>query len=237
MTAKKHIKVIVGGMIFLVLGLVFLVFGLCLKKNNQQFFETARESKAVISEIETYRDSDGDKRHRTYVTYEIDGVLYENISYGYYVSGMYEGEVVSIWYDPDDPSSIKSKEGSNIGNILTIGIGGLFAIIGGCMVVFHLLSGLRGKGIKQKGVRLQLPITQIGVNTQITVNGFPAYYIICEGRNPFTGQTIQYKSKNVYRDLFLEMQEGDIVDIYVDERKPKKYFVDIDSCMRVNHLM
>ena len=67
--------------IFAVIGAVFFVIGIficILMFNTKGKIETT----GVITEITSYRDSDGDRRHNVYVAYEVDGREYESETTG-----------------------------------------------------------------------------------------------------------------------------------------------------------
>jgi hypothetical protein len=226
---RSYVGYLIGG-IFALVGLGLLIAGIFWHINNKAFFENAVEIQASITDIEIYYDSDNEAQHEVYVKYVIGDELYEDVRLNYYSSDMRKGQKVAVWYNPNDPWEIRSKEGSNFGSLLLIIIGGVFAGGGAIALITCQVKASQDTKRKKTGKRLQLPIAYIDVNPHITVNGFPANYIICQEQDPYTGQTIQqYKSKNIFRDLFSEMQVGDLVDVYVDPQNPNKYFVDVDS--------
>ncbi len=226
---KGNVVVYLIGGIFALVGLGLLLGGIFWRSNNKAFFENAVEIHATITDIGIYYDSDGEAQHEVYVKYVIDDELYEDVRLGYYSSGMREGQKVAVWYNPEDPWEIRSKEGSSFGSLLLIIMGGVFAGGGAAALIICQVNASKDKKRKKTGKRLQLPIAYIDVNPHVLVNDFPAHYIICQGQDPYTGQAIQYRSKNIFRDLFSEMQVGDLVDVYVDPQNPNKYFVDVDS--------
>jgi hypothetical protein len=220
---------LIGGICALV-GLGLLIAGIFWRSNNKAFFENAVEIYATITDIGIYYDSDNEAQHEVYVKYVVDDELYEDVRLNYYSSGMRKEQEVTVWYNPENPWEIRSKEGSGFGSLLLIIMGGVFAGGGVTALVICQIKASQDEKRKKTGKRLQLPIVYMDVNPNITVNGFPANYIICQEQDPYTGQTIQqYHSKNIFRDLFSEMQVGDLVDVYVDQQNPHKYFVDVDS--------
>ena len=80
--------------IFALVGTIFVIAGIFWMISGIRFRENAAEVMAVISEIDTYRDSDGDTNHKVYVNYSYDGNTYNDIPLGEYSSGMYEGKEI-----------------------------------------------------------------------------------------------------------------------------------------------
>jgi len=85
------------------------VLCLVIMGNEAKFRETAVETEAVITKINTYRknNTDGEYYHDVYVKYTVDGDVYES-RLNYWNSGMREGGTVKIYYDPDEPNVIVS---------------------------------------------------------------------------------------------------------------------------------
>ncbi len=65
--------------IFAIVGTLLVGIGIILLLSGGRFRQRAVEVDAVINEIQSYRDSDGDYCHRVYVNYTYGGKEYENI--------------------------------------------------------------------------------------------------------------------------------------------------------------
>ena len=142
---KKQMKTIniflFIGFLFFIIGIIFFAVGSSILISGNSFMKNAEKTTAEISEIDSYYSGSsrlGSKKHyNVTVEYVVDGEVYER-TLNEYNSGMYEGKEIEIYYNPDNPSEIKT--GSKILEIIFMGIGGLFAVIGG---VFLLRNAAR----------------------------------------------------------------------------------------------
>ena len=96
---------------FVVVGLIFIVVGtiVCLKVFD---YSNTAETTAIITDIETYYEHDADGRHirhKTYLSYEIDGHSYTYVSQ-MYSSSWNVGDEIEVYYDIDNPQSVSSKD-------------------------------------------------------------------------------------------------------------------------------
>lgn len=137
------------GFIFAVAGIGILIGAFVLKQSKDEFMASALSTTGTIESIETYtkRDADGDLRtcHDVYVGYETEnGEQYSGIEYGYFVTGMKQGDEVTVFYDPDNPNHIMSSEGSTFGVILMLIMGSAFAAIGVLIIVLHFKNSDKG---------------------------------------------------------------------------------------------
>ncbi len=133
---KKQMKTIniflFIGFLFFIIGIIFFAVGSSILISGNSFMKNAEKTTAEISEIDSYYSGSsrlGSKKHyNVTVEYVVDGEVYER-TLNEYNSGMYEGKEIEIYYNPDNPSEIKT--GPKILEIIFMGIGGLFAVIGG----------------------------------------------------------------------------------------------------------
>lgn len=96
---------------FVVVGLIFIVVGaiVCLKVFD---YSNTAETTAIITDIETYYEYvGGDRRvhHKTYLSYEVDGHSYTCVSQ-MYSSAWNIGDEIEVYYDIDNPQSVRSKD-------------------------------------------------------------------------------------------------------------------------------
>jgi len=76
--------------------------------NYYSFKKNAVPVTAVISNIETYKDSDNETQYRVYIQYEYNGDTFED-TLGYWSAGMAVGKEIQIYVNPDNPTEIKSN--------------------------------------------------------------------------------------------------------------------------------
>ncbi len=215
------------GAVFLLVGLSFFLSGVihCLSFN-------AFKSKAVLIEAQITRiivnyvtRTDTGKRTDcdVWVSYTIDGREYET-KLNYYTSGMREGDTVEIFVDPDDPSDIEAD--TLIPDIVFIGLGGLFTVIGSCFLVSHVSKLSRRKRLINEGEQLAATITNVS-RSNVLVNGGYPYRAECEYTDPFSGEKYLFGSDSVMNDI--SGLVGSAVTVYADRNNRRNYYVDIDA--------
>ena len=126
---------IVTGIIFIVAGLAFAGLGIWVQFIRNSGYVPAR---AEIIKIEKISSSNYTGKHKTganyvaYVQYEVDGITYAGPS-DIWESGMHTGQVITIYYNPDNPAEM----GGDAGWLgwFVIGIGGFTALFGGVMML------------------------------------------------------------------------------------------------------
>ena len=112
---KKQMKTIniflFIGFLFFIIGIIFFAAGSAILISGNSFMKNAEKTTAEISEIDSYYSGSsrlGSKKHyNVIVEYVVDGEVYER-TLNEYNSGMYEGKEIEIYYNPDNPSEIKT---------------------------------------------------------------------------------------------------------------------------------
>ncbi len=225
---KNNVGNIVGFVFFLCgIGIMFL--GNFLNNNNKEFAKTAVPVTAVISEIETYRDSDGDISHRSYVTYEFGGNVYEDVSLGYYSSGMHVGKNVDILCNPNEPYDIQSPEGAKFGVWMSFIMGAIFAVVGGALFFVPLVKKAEGNKLMETGKTIWGVVEKVEINTNYSVNGEHPWVLYCRYEDSFADRTYRFKSDNLWFDPSFIYNEGDSIQIIVDPNDYSKHRVIVDE--------
>lgn len=225
---KKNGVIILGYGMFAAIGILFTVIGVKISMNTFNY-ENKVETTGTITSITSHRDSDGDTSHTVYVSYEVDGVIYES-SLGGYSSSYKKGKEIEIYYDKDDPYEIGTKS-IDLLMLLFPGLGLIFAIIGLVGLIKIFVGKSKSKRLKEKGQAVYATITSVELNTSYTVNGSNPYYILCEWNNPTDGKKYIFKSENIWFDPQTIMSERNITQlpVYIDSAKLNNYYVDIDT--------
>lgn len=210
------------------IGLIFLIIGIVISVNLFNYENTV-ETTGVITEIASYRDSDGDKNYDVYVSYEVNGQQYES-EMNSYSSSFYEGKEIEIYYDKDNPNKIGMKSLDFIFLIFP-GIGLLFFSIGGIALLIKANKKKMEKNLKVYGERIEANYVETLLNTSYSVNGRNPYYIVCEWNNPEDEKLYIFKSGNIWTNPEKIIKEKDIktFPVYLDKINKKKYVVDIDA--------
>lgn len=248
MRKKKDISFIIIGFVFLVLGVFAAYICVVSIKTLYNFFEKAEKTEAQIVDIVVTRSTkkeDGRKKMRftenVYVSYEIDGVTYEHVHVGSNLAFKGEGDMVTIYYNPDNPYEIET-----IDQIIFPVIPFLFgvAFLFGAYIILKSEFRIFGKRAKFKATAIcvKLPIAEVGVDSSVSRNGHPAFYVICEKGNmslypqelysedKYLQLPQSYKSDNwFYPEFDLCTKVGDMVPVYINPKEPKQYFVDVKN--------
>jgi hypothetical protein len=217
------------GTIFFVIGLVLSVIGSFRYNDFNEFMETAETTQATITEIEEdvyYRKGRRRIRHYAWASYTIDGNYY-NKKLDHYSSTMYVGARIWVYYDPDNPSDVRT--GSRVSEIVLFGMGGGFVIIGGVFLIIVIFKKNKVKNLKLNGEQFTGTITNVVQNRHVRINGRHPFKAEVEMKNPFDGETYLYSSDNISDDI--SQFVGSQVTVYVDKNKKSRYYVDMDSLL------
>lgn len=227
----KSVKIIftILGIVFFSLGIIFVIIGGSTLAKNVSFMSSARKTEAEIISItaDSYRKNG--KNHTSYdvwIEYTADGETIEK-QINEYNMNMYEGGIIDVYYDPDNPSDVRTD--SNVFQYIFLGIGSIFAVMGAIFLIIVIVSGQRVKNLKNSGDKLSGTITAVKRNYSITINNCHPFKAECEVINPYDGETYLYSSQNIPEDItgFIGMT----VTVYVDRNNKRKYYVDIPELM------
>lgn len=228
---KSNVKVgglvekICGGVFFAV-GLGMLIGAVAVFISNQNFKQTAREIEAVIADISTHYDSDGESHYDVWVTYEVEGREYtEEISF--YSSGMYEGKVMDILVDRDYPTRIRSVSGSIFVVAILGGMGLTFALAGGCTLMVPIRRKAKMKTMIESGYYVYATVTGGFMCYNYTVNNRHPYKLECKYEDVFSGVTHMFTSEHIWADP--QPYVGREIKVHCNRDFSGDYYVDIDS--------
>jgi hypothetical protein len=96
---------------FAVIGLIFMVVGAVVCSNVFSYGDKVGTT-AIITDFETYQDYANGRmhtRHKTHITYDVEGHSYTNVVH-MYSSSWNVGDEIEIYYDPVDPQNVGSKD-------------------------------------------------------------------------------------------------------------------------------
>ena len=214
--------------VFCGFGAIFLIIGLSVCFN---IFNIENKIKTIgtITQIETYRDSDGDTNYRVFVSYNVDGEEYEARLNGYAAS-FYEGKEIEIYYDKNNPEKI----GSNSLDLLMLifpGFGLVFFSIGLIGVIRNINKKKKQKYLKENGDVIYAEYIETIFNENYSINGRHPYNIICEWENPSDNKRYIFRSDNIWTNPENIINERNIkmFPVYIKRDKIKEYIVDIQQ--------
>lgn len=144
MRDERKIVSTVGG-IFMVIGIIMVVVSIIITASQVSFLKKAKKTEAYIEQIDKHKvrkkSIDRKNRNKTeysydvYVSYEVDGVPYDFVELGYHSTGMKVGQSITIYYNPEDPTSIKTKGAAYLFIFIPWLLAVFFTVFGGVMLV------------------------------------------------------------------------------------------------------
>lgn len=228
MPMKNYITNIVLG-VFLLAGIGMIVGSIYMLKNFAEFKETAEEVSARIVKIESYYDSDDDLRHRVYVTYTYDDVVYDDITLNFYSSDMFQGKEIALLCNPDFPTDVRGASAHDPAGMILLFMGVIFSLVGGIPQVLSIRNHLRNKRLMQEGKVLHAIVESVDLNTSVTVNGRCPFIIYCNYKDEYKNVLYRFKSDNLWTDPSPVFPPGSYIDVLVDPNDYSKYHVNAEQ--------
>lgn len=212
------------GILFFIIGAVLFTAGCYWIASDMNFKSNAETTEAVITDIDVHRRTGGKIERRAIVEYTVDGTLYETML-SEYKSGMYVGQKITVYYDPEHPGNVKT--GSLFIPIMVTSMAGVFIIVGGVFIMININSSRRRKNLMENGDVFTGIITDVKMNLSVRINNRHPYKAECEVTDPYTNERYLYSSENIMNDISGFV--GSEVTVYVDKNNKGKYYVDINE--------
>lgn len=231
MKMKKMIPVIIF-LIFAVAGIGMIIGSFTMLKMEKSITDGAVEITAHITDIQSHRDSDGDMDYDVFVSYEYDGVMYEDRKINSYSSNMYIGEELTLLYNPLHPAWLTVKGSERIGFYIMFSMGTVFFLVGISCPIYWLIARAKTKRILNAGYVLHATVDSITYNTSVTMNGRNPFVIYCSYYDPMQNLTYRFKSDNLWTDPGYVFQPGDPIEVAVNPNNYKHYHVKAEE--RIN---
>lgn len=228
---KDYFSYILFG-IFGIVGVILIIASVCVTVSGMKFDEIAEEITGIIADIESYRDSDGDRHHRVYVDYSYEGREYEGVKINSYTSSMYEGKEITLKVDPENPRRVSTPHSNMIAGIILAVMGVVFALIGIIPTVSGIKKAAKKKELQQQGRYIYAIVERVDINYGYRVNGRHPFVIYCNHQDEYSGVTYKFKSDNLWTDPYPHLQQGSNVRVYVDGQDYSKYYVDVEGSLQ-----
>lgn len=137
------------------------------------------------------------------------------------------GEVVEIYYDiinPDDTHIIRYEWFW----ISFLSVTGISFILGGAIwIVLIIIRAKQRQWLLQHGSILEGVIQSVVCDPQISIQGKPAFLILCEWKKDEESNPLLFRSEALAYDPLPKLQEKKTLPIYIDLDNPENYWVDI----------
>jgi bifunctional DNA-binding transcriptional regulator/antitoxin component of YhaV-PrlF toxin-antitoxin module len=184
---------------------------------------------AVVSRIEVSQwRTNGKVNGEAYVDYTIYGEEFKDVPLDFFSMDLKEGDRLTIFVDSEKPYKIASEKGGNLSYLL-------FGFFGGCFVLiaFFTLRGelkkIKTRRLIKNGYCIKADVTGVVRDPRWTVNGVCRHQITLEPQVYTPGIDPEIKTGNIYEKECLNIQPGHIVNIYIDEKDSKKYYIDFEN--------
>lgn len=228
---EDYFRYIISG-IFGIVGIILLVVCFFITKSNIEFEKKAVTITGVITDIDTYRDSDGDKHYVAYANYSYEGKKYENVRLSYSSSSMRVRQSITLKIDPDDPYIVKTEGESIFASILLGAMGLAFSLLGIIPLINCLRNNVRTNNLIQQGRYIYGIVENIELNYCISVNGKHPYVLYCYYEDAYSGTIYKFKSDNIWTDPTPGLPIGSQVRIYVKNNDYSDYHVDVNGSLQ-----
>lgn len=214
--------------IFALVGAGLIIGGIFSAVSSSKFKDTALETTAQVISVSKHTDSDGDTSYTVYVSYTVDGTMYN----GSYSTSSYvpEGSKKTIYYDRNNPSKMRSSTSSSSGIIMSV-FGIPFCAVG----VGLLISKINKIGSKKRAIesgdKIYADFQEVTINYSYSVNNRHPYIIICTGKDNLTGQIRTFQSENLWDNPEYIIREKNITTfpVYIDTTNRKKYHLSLEN--------
>lgn len=222
-TSSKNFQNLLFPLFFLfIIGIFFSIsiWILTSELQDQKTFENEPFITSTISNIESYRNPDGDLSYTAYVTYEVDGTTYTT-RLSYYSSSMSLGDEVLIQYSSTDPSVIYYGSGATFKYIL---FGVLLVIFSVIFIIFVrcIYNNIYLKSLINTGEKIKLTVIDYEENHSVRINHRRPFNLICIDSNT----NKKYLSNQYFLNPFNKYPINSSIYLYISQEDPYCFYID-----------
>ena len=141
-----------------------------------------------------------------------------------------QGSHVRLLYLPTAPESARTEAGVSILRAgVPFGFGVIFSGVGLLIAYFVIRRQKEIRWLTSNGERIQARAVGVieSVKRRKSGGSSRSYRLVCEWRNPRSGELVQLKSEP--RQQSPEHLVGQDIPAYIDSSNPKRYFVDVSK--------
>lgn len=225
---KKNKVLTMIFLIFAVIGIGLMSGAILFFINGMQFRQSAVNITGEIADIMYSCDKDGDIDHEVFVTYTFEGKEYERVRINEYSSSMYVGKSISLLCDPDNPWNVRTESSTFFVFIILMLMGVIFFVIGAVPAVISIMNKHKAKHLLENGRVLYATVERIDLNRSYSVNGRYPFVVYCTWKDEYKDTLYRFKSDNLWTDPGTVFSEGSEIEVYVDAKDFRKYYVDVE---------
>lgn len=142
MNGEKEYKMTSVYWIAAVLGVALIITGTVWLAISENFKKNAVQTEAIITKIEKYKDSDGEDSYDVFVEFYTDDEKIEG-SLGYHSNGMSEGDIVTVFYDPDNPNKFQNSSNGIMIFVILMIFGIPFTLVGFLPPIMKVITAIK----------------------------------------------------------------------------------------------
>lgn len=142
--------------------------------------------------------------------------------------GYAKGESVEVLYLPGAPheARIRGFVYLWLGPIILGGIGSVFLLIGGCILLAATFKARRRARLRQFGTPILSTLQSVELDTSLSVNGRHPFRVYTQWMNPATSEIHVFASDNLWFDPSAYLTNREIT-VWIESGNPKSYHVDL----------
>lgn len=236
MTYSKLKPSIIIKYLSLIFGTLMLIIAFYFYKSITQFIENSIETQGTVVELIESRSSRNSILYKPLVKFTDDkGTKIKFLSATSSNPPSYSvNEKVQVIYNPESPNKAKIKSFFSIwGVVIILGIFVLLCFtIGGIFFIKDLNKNKMLKYLKQNGTKIETDFQKVSVNTSYSFNGKKPFTIVSRWQNPQTSELHFFTSSNIWFDP-TDFITTDKIQVIIDEKKPKRYLVDLSFLPKI----
>jgi len=215
--------------VFAIVGAGMLLGAGALRANTSRFLAHASPARGTVVALQPKRSSDGSTTYSPVVHFKHGAQMIEFTSQnsssppGYHI-----GEIVPVLYLDTNPYDAKLNSFFSLwaGALIVGGIGAVFLLIGGGMILVPLRHKRVDDYLVHQGVPVEADIQSVAINTAVSINGRNPFRIVAQWQDPATSQVHVFESHNIWFDPSSYIKQK-AIRVFVDRANPKKYYVDV----------
>ncbi len=220
--SKKNLHYILFPAIVLaVIGLFFGIIGGVFAIVDHIFLKTARQTSATIVDIWEYPSGE-DTEYDVFVSFQtLDGTIVE-ARLNAYSSSMDVGDVLAVYYQPDDPANVRYLVPTQIVSGVFLALGVL--LLGVCAVLLLILWSRRKneRQLREYGRRVFVQVQGYRVEKSVRIMG--RCPVVLMGTTQIMGEIYTFSFRNFFPNP--ENLVGKYLTVYYAPEKPTLYAAD-----------
>jgi Protein of unknown function (DUF3592) len=223
-------------LLFPIVGGVFFVVGVVILVDTARFVSEADRATGTVIDLSRSVDEEGSVTFSPVVRFTTaQGRTIEFVSSSSSSSPPQQGDDVEVLYDPDDPGDARLAGFFDLWFLPVA-----FTVLGAaaCAIgplVRRLVRGrtepdadrLRAQGLRVRGDSLRVVVAE-----EVTVQGRSPFRVEVDVHDWVQNQVRVLTSEDVWFDPRPHLEGRDALDVYVDPKRPERYYVDLSFLPR-----